>query len=400
MEKILEKMKEQQSLAKAIKNLMLQEPFYGIYSMSLNKVWDSKVGTAGVSKRGIGFQLTISPEFWNTLTENQMKGILKHELLHIAFNHIIMRDAKYPDFQLFNIAADMEINQYIDADWLPEGCIDIEKYRDAGLMLEYKAGTDYYYKMLKKDEEQNGPGSELTQQLRGDQEGCGGDGHETWKDFDELSETEKKMLKKQTEYTLSNTAKIARQKSRGTIPGELAELIHRLENPEPPKFDWRGYLRRFAGGGTKIYTKKLRRKLNKRYSDMPGLKIKPKRHVLVGIDTSGSVSSKELEEFFGEIDHIHRTGSDITIIQCDTKIGSIKPYKKGAHLEIVGRGGTSFTPVVDYYNEHIGEFSCLIYLTDGEAPPPKNPPRKRTLWVMSSESTLNDELPGHCIKLN
>lgn len=390
-------MKAQQQLAKAIKNLMLEEPFYGIYSMGLNKVWDDKVRTAGVSKRGIGFQLTISPTFWETLTENQMKGILKHELLHIAFNHIIMRDAKYPDFKLFNIAADMEINQYINKDWLPEGCIDIEKYRAEGLMLDYKAGTNYYYKMLKKDEEENGPGSDLTQELK---DGQGEDGHGTWAEFDDLSDTERKMVGKQVEYQLKSTATAAKSKSYGSIPGELAELIERLFNPEPPKFDWKGYLRRFAGGGTKIYTKKLRRKLNKRYEDNPGLKIKPKRHVLVGIDTSGSVSSEELEEFFGEIDHIYKTGSDITIIQCDTNIGSIKPYKRGAHLKIVGRGGTDFTPVVDHFNKHVRKYSCLIYLTDGEAPSPRNPPRGRTLWVMSSESNLNDKLPGHCIKLN
>jgi predicted metal-dependent peptidase len=395
-------MKNQQSLAKATKDLTIKEPFYGLFLMTLNKVWDDKVGTAGVSRNGIGFQLTISEKFWETLTPDYQKGILKHELLHIAFNHLLMRDGKYPDHELFNIAADMEINQYIDKNWLPEGCVDIEKYRDAGLMLDYRAGTDYYYKMLKKDEEEDGPGSNITNQFRNDEgEGGGGMGnHSTWDDFKDLTEAEKKMIQKQAEYQIQQTANNVRSKNRGSIPGELAELIHRLENPEPPKFDWRGYLRRFAGGGTKIYTKKLRRKPNKRYSENPGLKIKPKRHVLVGIDTSGSVSSKELEEFFGEIDHIYKTGSDITIIQCDTRINDISPYRKGAHLEIKGRGGTSFTPVVDHYNENIGRYSCLIYLTDGEAPNPKTPPRGRTLWVMSSESNLNDTLPGHCIKLN
>lgn len=392
----------QQELARATKNLMLQEPFYGLFLMTLNKVWDERVGTAGVSKQGVGFQLTISPTFWSTLSEDHMKGILKHEILHIAFNHLLMRDTKYPDFELFNIAADMEINQYIEKDWLPDGCVDIEKYREKGLLLEYKAGTDYYYKMLQKDREEDGPGKELTDSFC---EGNGGPGngngsHETWKEFDNLSEAEKKMIQKQAEYQIQQTANNMRSKGRGTVPGELSEIINRIENPVAPKFDWRSYLRRFAGGGTKIFTKKLRRKLNRRYEGNPGLKIKHKRHILVGIDTSGSVSSEELAEFFGEIEHISKTGSDITIIQCDTQIGSIKSFKKGAHLEIVGRGGTDFTPVVDYYNEHLGEFSSLIYLTDGEAPSPKTPPRGRCLWVMSSKSSMNDTLPGQCIKLN
>ena len=397
-------MENEQKLAIAIKNLMIKEPFYGLFSMTLNKVWDDRVMTAGVSKNGIGFQLTISPKFWDTLDNDKMKGIIKHELLHIAFNHITMRDGKYPDHKLFNIAADMEINQYIEKDWLPKGCIDIKEYHKAGLYLEEKAGTHYYYKMLQKDENNNGPGSGITEELKenmcgkGSGEGMQGDNHTTWEEFNNLSEAEKKMIQKQAEYQIQQTASTV--KSRGNIPGELQELIHRLLNPEPPKFDWRGYLRRFAGGGTKIYTKKLKRKLNKRYEENPGLKIKPKRHVLVGIDTSGSVSSEELVEFFGEIEHINKTGTDITVIQCDTEIVDISPYKKGVEHKIHGRGGTSFTPVVDYFNKDIRKYSCLIYLTDGEAPNPTTPPRGRTLWVMSSKSSLNNSLPGKCIKLN
>ena len=61
----------------------------------------------------------------------------------------------------------------------------------------------------------------------------------------------------------------------------------------------------------KIYTKKLRRKDNKRYSANPGLKIKHRNHVLVGVDTSGSVSSEELVEFMHELAHMHKTGNQI-----------------------------------------------------------------------------------------
>jgi hypothetical protein len=37
----------------------------------LNKVWDKRrVPTAGVSKNGINYQLTINPEFWESLSDN------------------------------------------------------------------------------------------------------------------------------------------------------------------------------------------------------------------------------------------------------------------------------------------------------------------------------------------
>ena len=59
--------------------------------------------------------------------------------------------------ELANIAMDMEINQYIDGHWLPEGGIDINDYDD--LNLDRKAGSRYYYDQLKQcqeDKKQNG----------------------------------------------------------------------------------------------------------------------------------------------------------------------------------------------------------------------------------------------------
>ena len=40
---------------------------------------------------------------------------------------------------------------------------------------------------------------------------------------------------------------------------------------------------------------------SRRFPDSRGIKFKRKPHVLVGVDTSGSVSNEELEDFFSEI---------------------------------------------------------------------------------------------------
>ncbi len=68
------------ALAKTGKDLMLSEPFYGLFLIMLNKKWDESIGTAGVSKNGINYQLRICPSFWGSLTPLWRKGILKHEL--------------------------------------------------------------------------------------------------------------------------------------------------------------------------------------------------------------------------------------------------------------------------------------------------------------------------------
>jgi predicted metal-dependent peptidase len=73
--------------------------------ISLNKVWRNDLPTAGVSISGINQQLAINPEFWASLNDDVKKGVLIHELMHIAFNHLVTRD-NYQDKKLFNIAAD------------------------------------------------------------------------------------------------------------------------------------------------------------------------------------------------------------------------------------------------------------------------------------------------------
>ena len=383
----------QDQVARTTKSLIFAEPFYGLFLIGINKKYSLGLATAGVSKNNIGCQLTINPEFYNDLSEDHRFGLIKHELLHIAFGHLITRD-RYSDKKLFNIAADLEINQYILESKLPDGGLLLSSFPE--LNLPKKAGTDKYYELLQEAQEDGTSPSldNLMNQMDGESPYC----HSTWDEFNALPEADKKLLQKQIEHQLKEAAEQT-VKKQGTVPGELAELIHRLMNIEPPKFDWKQYLRRFAGNSSIVYTKKLRRKYNKRYAANPGLKIKFKNHILVGVDTSGSVNNDELKEFFSELTHMHKTGHKITVAQCDTRLNSVKEFNPNRDWEIHGRGGTSFQPVVDYYNEKKGLYTALIYLTDGEAYTPENCPNN-TLWVHSSNCSINDELPGQKIQLN
>ncbi len=383
----------QEQVARTTKTLIFDEPFYGLFLIGINKKYSLQIPTAGVSKHGIGMQLTINPEFYIELKEDHRYGLIKHELLHIAFGHLITRDL-YSDKKLFNIAADLEINQYILESKLPEGGLLLSSFPE--LNLPRKAGTDKYYKLL--EEAQKDGTSPTLDSLMSKMDGTTPHCHSTWDDFNDLSEADKKLVQKQIEHQLKESAEQT-LKRHGTVPGELADTIRRLTHVEPAKFDWKGYLRRFVGNSSVVYTKKLRRKYNKRYAANPGLKIKFKNHILVGVDTSGSVNNEELTEFFGELTHMHKTGHKITVAQCDTKLVSVKQFSPNRDWEIHGRGGTSFQPVIDHYNEKKGQYTALIYLTDGEAYAPEDCP-KNTLWCLSSISQMNDELPGKVIKFN
>ena len=380
-------------LARASKMLIFEEPFYGLFLVGLNKTFRDDIPTAGVSKHGIGVQLAINPNFFDDLSEDHRIGLVKHEILHISFGHLLMRDL-YNDHKLFNIAADLEINQYIDSKYLPDGGITMDSFPE--LTLPKRAGTKVYYDLLSEAKD-DGTSPSLDSMLNDTEGDSPYDDHSTWDEFDDLTEADKKLIEKQIEHQIKEIAEQT-EKRQGNIPGELSELIGRLRHVEPPKFDWKSYLRRFVGNSTVSYTKKLRRKYNKRYVANPGLKIKFKNHILVGVDTSASVSSDELVEFMNELHHMSKTGHKITVAQCDTSLNSVEEFNPKKDWAIVGRGGTSFQPVIDHYNEH-GRYTALIYFTDGEAYNPSDCP-KNTLWVLSNRSNMNDKLPGKVIKLN
>ena len=403
-------------IAKHSKTLMFREPFYGLFLIGLNKELSDAVATACVAKDGINTKLVISPKFWETIGEGCKVAVLKHELLHIAFKHLQMYD-DYEDKTLLNVAADIEINQYIQDEYKDKTWDGLEitnsPFKELGMPL--KAGTKKYYELLLKECENN-PDGDICKMLDAmkDANGDGepreitlGDGtkitvkasHEFWKQYENMDEAEKKLMEKQIEHQLKDTANQV-QKQRGHIPGELKELIDSLYVSEEAVIDWKAYLRRFNGMASKVFTKKTRRKPNKRFYGNPALKIKQRKNTLVAIDTSGSVSKDDLKEFLSEIHHIWKTGTEVTVIECDAQIGNVYEYKGQFQdgYKASGRGGTSYEPVLDYLFNHKDKYQNLIYLTDGECSV-SNTPCKPTLWVHCSGRSINEDLPGAKVQI-
>jgi predicted metal-dependent peptidase len=391
-------------LSKACKDLMFREMYWGFFILMMNKVWRNNLPTAGVSKNGINFQLAINEQFFTDLPKLHREGLIQHEAMHIAYNHLTQW-FNFSDKKIANIAMDLVINQTISDDYLPEGGMKLELFPE--LNLEPDEGTHYYYEKLtqaKEQKEQTGSsGSQALDSLLDQMEGGQGDGnielpdHSTWEEFDGLSESESRIMKAQLDRVLEQAADMT-VKKRGTVPGNISDYLLALQQVEPPKFDWKGYLRLFIGTSAKVYIKKSRRKENIKFTDSAGIKIKRKQNILLGIDTSGSVSESELLEFMSEIYHIWKTGVEVTIIQCDTRIRSIDEYKGTFEMKFHGRGGTEFDPVLEYFNENRNKFNSLIYFTDGECYTDVKP-RNPVLWVLSERSTINNDLPGKVIRL-
>lgn len=412
-----------QEVAKAGRTLMLKEPFYGLFLIGLNKELSKGIQTACVAKDGINLKLVVNPEYFEKQDTSTRVAILKHEMLHVAFQHLNMFD-DFSDKKLLNVAADLEINQYISNEMKGETWegLDIKDGEFMGVKLPLKAGTRVYYDLLQKELDEYDKNNESSDKGDGDNDGDGqGDGngmgsgdqsfaewfrqggndgeHTLWEEFENLSEAEKKLIQKQIDHQLKEVASQT-QRNRGTIPGELSEYIDKLFEKHEAVIDWKQYLRRFGTRSMKIETKKTRKKPNIRFGAGPAIKIKPKRSTLVAIDTSGSVSEQDLIEFFNEIDCIHKTGTAVTIMECDSYVHRTYQYSgKTDVLRVSGRGGTSFDPVMEEIFKAPGKYQNLIYLTDGFAPAPQRVPMIPILWVINSSARINDELPGAQIQI-
>ena len=370
-------------LDRAVKTLLIREPFYGLFLLNLNRYYGDKCDTACVCRNGINTELCVNKKFWDTLSDDEQLGVLKHELSHILFKHITSSEY-FGDHDKFNKAADCEVNSYIPILQKDPYCYP------AYWNLENNKGTKFYYENLPDEPNDSSEGNNGDSSNSYDPN----DSHASWKDFQDLSDTEKQLIENQIDYQAKNTAETC-QKLIGSIPGELNEYLDSLFKIKPQVFNWKAYFRRVIGNliTSELYLTRMRP--SRRFPDSRGVKFKRKPHVLVGVDTSGSISDEELEDFFSEIYYLWKSGVKVTIAQIDTKIEHIEEYNGKFNKEIYGRGGTEFTDLINYYNERKKDFSTLVIFTDGYVSL-NLPPFRNGVWVITKTGAHKD-YPGTTI---
>lgn len=413
-----------QTISKITRQLIIENPFYGLYLIGLNKKFTKEVDYAAVSLNGINLELLINPDQWKQVNDNFKYFLLLHELGHLLFFHIqdiLVWRAKHPNHELLNIAMDCEVNSYIDDKYNKEDLTGTANILFRTLpSLKKRQGTTWYYNELSKlnnhiknSKNSNGgkTGNSTSKQDSSDVitdyeqandltksliQQCleSSDLHTEWKELsDKLSKGNlSDLVRSQSEYLTKQAAEQV-FKSRGSIPGQFKELIDKLFAPKPPVFNWKQFFRQKLGIAFDIFQKKSKRKESKRFEDFYGLKRKKKHKILVGIDTSGSIRNKEFIDFFSEIHHIYLAGADIHILECDTQIANEYEYKGKTPEQVHGRGGTSFIPVIDYYNKH-AEYNSLVYFTDGYGDQESCIPNKQVLWIITSDGDQQSDYPG------
>lgn len=288
--------------------------------------------------------------------------------MHICFFHLT-EYFKASNHTLMNIAMDASINQYIQN--LPADCVTVESLsKQCGKNLESKRGAWYYYNELIDYANKN---PEFMNQFNNI------DSHDMWPG-DEMSEAERTLYDNQIKSRLKETAEQV-VKQAGKIPGELSSILEAIKN-KPPVFNWKRYFRRLIGNSITSEIQLTRMRPSKRFPDARGIRMKRKPNIMVAVDTSGSIMSDDLKDFFSEIHHIWKTGVNVTVVEFDTKIQNIFEYKGQQNIEVHGRGGTDATSTIEYYKQHHDFSSCVIF-TDGYLSTFKLPICQSLIWVIT-----------------
>jgi predicted metal-dependent peptidase len=256
---------------------------------------------------------------------------------------------------------------------------------------------EYYYEVLKKFKKRNskngsggktngcnkGMGSDISNIAS--PENSSGDYPHDWEsqDSERTSNTAKQILQEALNSMDS--------KKRGNVPSSILSQIEKML--AKPEISWKDVLKRFIGTIPYPY-KSTRTRLNRREPnriDLPGRVPKKKCQIVICIDTSGSMSDDAISYCMNEVFHIAKENeTEITVIECDSQVNRVYVAKKPSEIkpEVCGRGGTSFTPAIEYINsEKKFKRAVMIYFTDGygEQEIPK-PLTHRNIWVVLEDA--------------
>ena len=121
------------AISKAGMKMLFREPFYAHVLSGINREINTSIPTACIGISDDSVTIGVNPDFFcKKLGEHYQVGVLKHELLHLIFGHLQAQN-KNPK-KLFNIAADLVVNQYLHPWPVPEGAVTLDLFKDLTLI--------------------------------------------------------------------------------------------------------------------------------------------------------------------------------------------------------------------------------------------------------------------------
>lgn len=368
-------------LEKPIYNLLQKEPFFANFFLGSQILFDNKdVERAAVRIYNNDVQFMFNTEFMKSLTIEQQMEIIKHETLHVVFEHIYSyRYGSYVNKDAKNVAMDCAINQFLKN--LPGECITLEFVEKiCNKKLTPKESWEYYYEQMKEALKDSGKSNDHDHM---EASGTDADGNPI--DGATNEAVNRAIIRDKVNKAVKTSA--------GNIPEGLESIISAMN--QGPKVNWKQQLRNLVASSRCVQTKSSRMKTHRRFElEQPGKKKKRKLVLGVCADSSGSVSDESYSIFLNEIKSIAKSTTKTYLIHADCVVQKIDTIKEGkAKGDVLkkrhGCGGTAYSPAI----EKCMQLGCdaIIYFGDADASDvPKNP-GVPFIWVIVG----SQEPPGN-----
>lgn len=392
-------------------------PFFAELSRHIRKVQTKDIPTAGVGFDQQYDDITLywNPEFFESLTNDETRGVLLHEFYHLVFGHLTARRKSPP--KMWNVATDLAINSIIVSsaaegmtkNVLPSGALipgifpvppsdrKYTKEEKAAMPIAaliesfpHAQASEWYFEKLKEkaasvtqqpgscpvhkhqcnepgDPQNNGdnPDTDNSDKNKPDSSGgvsegdctCGDswidsmDDHSGW---EVIPEHLRESVANRVTNIVEKAVRHADSQSNGwgNVPAALRESIRKSVSKI---VDWRQVLRQFVGSLARGDKTSSIKRINRRYPYIhPGSKRAYAAKLLVAIDQSGSVSDQMLALFFVELAQLTKRVS-VTILpfDCAASGEDITEWRRGTNpvMDRVKGGGTDFNAPTAFVND-------------------------------------------------
>jgi predicted metal-dependent peptidase len=337
--------------------LVLEHPFIGSIALNMPYRLDETIPTACTN----GKEIKFSPRFILDLDDEEVKFVVAHECFHPMLEHNFRRGERH--HRKWNMAGDYVINQLIEDEGIGkviEGSLLDKNIYDAG-----GGTTDGIYNILPDQ-----PDGEGGYPLDGDcQDGDGTQG-------------DREQQAAEWKVKVAQAAQAA--KMMGKLSAGLERFVTEILNP---KVDWRDVTRKFvekAKSDQRSFSRPNRRFLAQ---DMylPSRSGEVLGEIVYAVDCSGSIDEQILTQFASEIQACKddMTPKKIHVVYFDSEVSHYESYEADDDLDIRphGGGGTAFSPVFNYIEEHGIEPVACIFLTDLCCDDFGDEPDYPVLWV-------------------
>ena len=398
----------QDKLIRARIQLQKEQPFWAYLALNLVFKENNEIETIGVNAKG---ECYYNSEWTDKLSEAELKGVLCHEVGHLAFEHLVRRGKR--DSKLFNISADLVINDLLLTNGLTlakDGLLPYNhKFKINNKLeivdLDKKPAEKVYDELFGKLNKQQInilDKQRFDEHAEGQEKAQKGGGKDGNIDRNSLSPSELKAQADKWKRLLVEAGTYAKQI--GRLPNGVERLIGDLLNPQ---VNWRDLLYRYITQeipNDYTYSRPSRR------SQAVGVYlpavVRNTIDIVVAIDTSGSISQEELSEFMSEIVGISKSFNaiKITCLICDCEIKDVLVCENGniqtlLDIKVKGGGGTSHKPVFEWIQENKPDAKLLVALTDGYTNFP-NAETTKTIWAITKGGIADEQIPfGAIVRL-